>query len=80
MTKTTITTTEIKWDLPGSGNMSAIIENGKITSLQMCEEGSNPNGCLISTNVKHLKNIHKALGLLIDELEGPRIEQPSNGI
>lgn len=52
------------------GKFTAEIVNGVITDLHFCEPGCDedtaPNKCIISTDIKFLTDVHKALGELLD--------------
>lgn len=76
--KTSITDT-IKWDLEGSGEMSAVVENGKISNVKFCQVGNSPDACIEFTDEKHLRNMHKALTGLFAHLDMRRNGKPQNG-
>lgn len=66
----TIVTENLKWDLPESGNFTAKLENNKIVDLEFCENWKDTSSALTSANEIYLRNIHKALTLLFDHIDG----------
>lgn len=66
----TIVTENLKWDLPESGSFTAKLENNKIVDLEFCENGKDTSSALTSANEIYLRNIHKALTLLFDHIDG----------
>lgn len=76
----TTITDEIKWDLEGSGEMSAVIESGKISKLKFCLTGCSPDECFKIVDETHLRNIHKALTGLFMHLDKRRnVQQVKKG-
>lgn len=63
--------TEIKhtlnWNYANEGVFKAIVSNGKIAELKMCEIGAGIEGerCITTTNETYLRHVHSTLGELI---------------
>lgn len=60
--------TNLSWNFPLFHNFNVVITNGKLTSLVMPEDNHDGNIGLVTTNEEYIKNLHKALGDVINEI------------